>query len=67
VLQGLFGGVASLDPGLREAQMLEEGIQRTMRFRDAHPELATRFIDGTYRELVSDPLVFVRQGTRWTG
>jgi hypothetical protein len=62
VLQGLFGRVAGLDRlGLREAQMLAEGIQRIMRFRDAHPELATRFIDVTYRELVSVPLAMVRQ------
>jgi Sulfotransferase family len=62
VLQGLFGRVASLDQlGVREARMLAEGIQRIMRFRDAHPELATRFIDVTYRELVSDPLAIVRQ------
>jgi hypothetical protein len=62
VLQGLFGRVASLDQlGLREARMLAEGIQRIMRFRDAHPELAPRFIDVTYRELVSDPLAIVHQ------
>jgi hypothetical protein len=62
VLQGLFGRVANLDQlGVREALMLAEGIQRIMRFRDAHPELATRFIDVRYRELVSDPLAIVRQ------
>jgi hypothetical protein len=62
VLQGLFGRVSSLDQlGVREARMLAEGIQRIMRFRDAHPELATRFIDVTYQELVSDPLAIVRQ------
>src|SRR5258706_2052123 len=62
VLQGMFGRVSSLDQlGVREARMLAEGIQRIMRFRDAHPELATRFIDVTYPELVSDPLAIVRQ------
>jgi hypothetical protein len=62
VLQGMFGRVASLDQlGVREARMLAEGIQRIMRFRDTHPELATRFIDLTYPELVSDPLTIVRQ------
>jgi hypothetical protein len=62
VLQGLFGRVASLDQlGVREARMLAEGIERIMRFRAAHPELATRFIDVTYPELVSDPLAIVRQ------
>jgi hypothetical protein len=62
VLQGLFCRVASLDQlGIREARMLAEGIQRIMRFRDAHPELAMRFIDVTYEELVSDPLTIVRK------
>jgi Sulfotransferase family len=62
VLQGLFGRVANLKQlGIREARMLAEGIQRIMSFRDAHPELATRFIDVMYRELVSDPLAMVRQ------
>jgi hypothetical protein len=62
VLQGLFGRVASLDQlGVRESRSLSEGIQRIMSFRDAHPELAGRFIDVRYRELVSDPLAIVRQ------
>ena len=62
VLQGLFGRVSSLDQlGVREARMLAEGILRIMRFRDAHPKLATRFIDVTYEELVSNPLAIVRQ------
>jgi Sulfotransferase family len=62
VLQGLFGRVANLNElGLREAQMLAEGVQRIMRFRDAHPELATRFTDVPYRELVSNPLAIVRR------
>jgi Sulfotransferase family len=62
VLQGLFCRVASLNQlGIREARMLAEGIERIMRFRVAHPELATRFIDVTYQGLVSDPLAIVRQ------
>jgi hypothetical protein len=62
VLQGLFGRVASLDQiGPREASMLEEGLQRIMKFRDAHPELATRFIDVMYQDLVSDPLAIMRK------
>jgi sulfotransferase family protein len=62
VLQRVFGRVASLDQiGAREALMLEDGLRRIMRFRDAHPELATRFIDVMYQELVSDPLAIVRQ------
>jgi hypothetical protein len=62
VLQGLFGRVASLDQlGIREARMLAEGIQRIMSFRDAHPELAMRFIDVMYQELVSDSLAIVRR------
>jgi hypothetical protein len=60
VLQGLFCHVAGLDQlGIREARMLAEGIGRIMSFRAAHPELATRFIDVRYRELVSDPLAIV--------
>ena len=36
-------------------------MERFIRFRDAHPELADRFIDVTYTELVADPLAIVRR------
>jgi hypothetical protein len=46
--------------GEREVQVLAEGMERITRFRDAHPELADRFIDVGYRQIVSDPLGTVR-------
>jgi Sulfotransferase family len=62
LLQRLFarvGGRAEL--GEREARMLAEAMERIIRFRDGHPELAERFIDVKYGELVSDPLAVVRR------
>ena len=62
LLQRLFarvGGRAQL--GEREARMLAEAMDRIMRFREARPELAGRFIDVKYGELVSDPLAVVRR------
>ena len=44
---------------LREARALAEATERFIAFRDRHPELAGRFIDLTYRELVADPLAAV--------
>src|SRR5258705_6515416 len=41
---------------LREAQVLAEGMARIARFRDSHPELAQRFSDVNYPELIADPL-----------
>jgi hypothetical protein len=35
-------------------------MNRTLRFRDSHPELAGRFIDVNYERIVSDPLGTVR-------
>jgi hypothetical protein len=62
VLQRMFARVG--DRGqfrAREARMLAETMEHITRFRDAHPELAGRFIDVKYRELVSDPLAVVRR------
>jgi hypothetical protein len=62
VLQGMFGWMDDRGQlGVREARVLAEGMERSTRFRDAHPELAGRFIDVRYRELVSDPLAVVRR------
>jgi len=62
VLQGMFSRVGSLDQlAVREAVMLADGMERIARFRDAHPELATRFVDVNYRDLVSSPLAVVRR------
>jgi Sulfotransferase family len=62
VLHGLFSS-----PGERrniaaqEARMLADGMERALRFRDAHPELANRFLDVNYTELAADPLAVVRR------
>ena len=61
VLEGTFARVD--DPGktrMREAQTLAERMEIITLFREAHPELAGRFIDVKYHELVSDPLAIVR-------
>ena len=42
--------------GIREARVLAEGLDRITSFRERHPELADRFADVNYDELVSDPL-----------
>ena len=46
---------------LREAQLIAEGMDRITRFRDSHPELASRFLDVNYRELVRDPVGTVQR------
>lgn len=60
VLHGLFGRPG--DPGeLREheAGVLAEMMDRSIRFRDRHPELAEHFIDLNYSDLISDPITAV--------
>jgi hypothetical protein len=47
--------------GVREAHVLAENMDRITRFRDAHPELADRFIDVQYPELIADPEATVRR------
>jgi len=62
VLGGLFARPEKPDQLVkREALKIEEFVNRITRFRDARPQLAGRFIDVNYRELVSDPLAVVRQ------
>jgi hypothetical protein len=57
VLHGLFSTPGERTQiAAREARMLAEGMERSLRFRDAHPELAGRFLDFHYSEIVSDPL-----------
>lgn len=46
---------------MREARVLAEAMHRFIEFRDSHPELADRFFDVKYTELISDPLSIVRQ------
>ena len=41
--------------------LLAERMERLIRFRENHPELAGRFADVKYPELVSDPLAVIRR------
>ena len=60
VLQGLYAWPGDVDDLVaREARMLAEGTEQFIRFRDDHPELANRFIDLKYTDLISDPLAEV--------
>ena len=61
VLQGLFGRPNRERIQEREGRILAETMERSIRFRDQHPELAGRFLDLNYREIVSDPLATVRR------
>lgn len=60
VLQGLFARPDRERIHEREAGLLAETMERSIRFRDQHPELAERFLDLNYSDIVSDPL-----GTVW--
>jgi hypothetical protein len=53
--------------GIHEARSLAEGMDRITRFREQHPELAGRFLDVKYGDLVSDPLQTVRRIYRQLG
>jgi len=53
--------------GAREARIIAGGMERFIRFRDERPDLAGRFIDVKYSELVSDPLATVREVYRRIG
>lgn len=61
VLQGLFTRPNRERIQEREGRILAETMERSIRFRDQHPELAGRFLDLNYREIVSDPLATVRR------
>jgi len=61
VLRGTFARPEPRDQlGRREARSLAEGMDRITRFRDAHPELAGRFIDIHYKALVANPFAAAR-------
>ena len=45
--------------GSDETAKWKLGMDRTMRFRDAHPQLADRFVDVQYADLIRDPLALV--------
>ena len=62
VLHGVFIRPASRDKIMRwETEALADCMDYIVRFRDAHPELADRFVDLNYSELVSHPLAAVRR------
>ena len=62
VLHKLYGRPRSRDHlARREAQNLASNMDRLIQFRDEHPELAERFIDVNYSELIADPLRVVRR------
>jgi hypothetical protein len=66
VLLGLFGSPGRpAEIRAREARILAQGTERIIHFRDAHPELANRFIDVKYSELVIHPLATVRRIYKW--
>ena len=68
VLQGLYAWPGDMEELVaREARMLAEGTQNFIQFRDDHPELADRFIDLKYSDLVSDPLAEVARVYRHLG
>ena len=45
----------------REARILAAAMERVSQFRDAHPELASQFVDVHYPELAADPLAVVQR------
>ena len=62
VLRGLYGRPDDpIQLAEREARALAGMTDRLMRFRDAHPELAERFVDVNYGELTADPLAVIKR------
>lgn len=62
VLQGLYARPAQPgDVAARETRLLADGTEKFLQFRDAHPELADRFVDIKYSDLVAEPLATIRQ------
>jgi hypothetical protein len=62
ILYNLFAWPGSRDQlAEREAMLLAGNMERFIQFRDAHPELADRFIDLNYSDLVADPLAAIRR------
>ncbi|HEV2320418.1 MAG TPA: sulfotransferase [Verrucomicrobiae bacterium] len=61
VVQGLFARPDRDCLQEREARTLAETMERSIRFRDQHPEMASRFLDLNYSEIVSDPLGTARR------
>jgi len=62
VLHGLYARPGSSEQlATRESRVLAEVLDRFVNFRDAHPELAGRFIDVRYGEITKDPLAVIRR------
>jgi hypothetical protein len=62
VLRGLYGRLDDpIQLAEREARVLAGMTDRLMRFRDAHPVLAERFVNVDYRELTADPLAVINR------
>ena len=61
VLQSLYARpVEAGQVAARETRLLADGTERFLQFRDAHPELAHRFIDIKYSDLVAEPLTAIQ-------
>lgn len=68
VLQSLYSRPGNEAQVLaREIRVLAEGTERLLRFRDLHPELADRFVDVKYGELVASPVATVARIYRQLG
>lgn len=62
VLREMFARPQKRDQtAAREARVLAKGMDRITRFRDCHAELAGRFLDVTYRDLIYDPVGIIRR------
>jgi hypothetical protein len=62
VLHGLYGWPDVPERlAARESRVLAQGLNRFLNFRDTHPELAGRFVDVKYQEIVDDPLEVIRR------
>jgi hypothetical protein len=62
VLHGLYARPGrDSDLASRESSVLAKTAERFINFRDHHPELAGRFADVTYEDIVADPLNVVRR------
>jgi Sulfotransferase family len=62
VLRGLYGRPdGAIQLADREARVLAGMTDRLTRFRDAHTELAERFVDVNYGELTADPLAVINR------
>ncbi|MEJ2033458.1 MAG: sulfotransferase [Deltaproteobacteria bacterium] len=60
LLHGLYGHLGRREERVRrEARVLADTVDRMLHFRESHPELAGRFIDIKYSDLVGDPLAMV--------